>query len=351
MRARSLLLSSLAAATALAVVAPSTTANAATNTSQQPPVFITGTGNGAAPHVKVFTSPDQELNGFYAETPPQGTGVRVASGDVNGDLAADIITATGPGVAGHVTVRSMAGALMGSFTPFGGFTGGVNVASGDVDGDTKAEIITAADAGMTPTVSIWDFENGVATKKYEFLAYDSAFRGGVNVAVAHLVNSTKADIVTGPGPGGGPHVKVFDFGSSQAVLDQGFFAYAPSWNGGVKVSAGDMDGQPSIATGAGPGGGPHVRFFTSKGVLRNEFFAYGGGFNGGVNVAIVASLGGDLGYILTAPIQNGGPHVRGYRANGQMLNINFFAYNPAMNNGVTVAAVPTLGSSNNTTQN
>ena len=35
-------------------------------------MYITGTGNGAAPHVKVFTTPDQELNGWYAETPPQG---------------------------------------------------------------------------------------------------------------------------------------------------------------------------------------------------------------------------------------------------------------------------------------
>ena len=84
---------------------------------------------------------------------------------------------------------------------------------------------------------------------------------------------------------------------------------------------------------------------------KGEFFAYEGGYNGGVNVAVVASLGGDLGYILTAPIQNGGPHVRAFRGNGQALNVSFFAYSPAMTNGVTIAAVPTLGGSNNINQN
>jgi hypothetical protein len=313
-------------------------------------VYITGTGNGAAPHVKVFTTPDQELNGWYAETPPQGTGVRVASGDINGDLVADVITATGPGVPGHVTIRSFDGALMGSFTPYGAFAGGITVAAGDVDGDTKAEIITGAGPGGAPNVTIWDVDNGIASKKYEFLAYDAAFKGGVNVAAAHEVGSTKADIVTGPGAGGGPHVKVWDFGSGAAVLDQQFFAYAGTRSGGVSVAAGEMEGQPAIVTGAGPGGGPHVRWFTSKGVMKGEFFAYGAGFNGGVNVAIVSGNGGDLGYILTAPIQNGGPHVRAFRGDSTPLNINFFAYNPAMTNGVTIAAVPLLGSSNNINQ-
>lgn len=350
MRVRSLLLTSLAAATAVAL--PSTASAATNNNSAQlPPVYITGTGNGAAPHVKVFTTPDQELSGLYDHNPAQATGVRVASGDVDGDLKADLITATGPGTAGVVTVRTMAGALMGSFTPYGGFTGGLNIASGDVDGDTHAEIVVAQDAGAGPNVSVWDFDSGVAKKKYDWFAYDGAFKGGVNIAVAHLVGSTKDDIVTGPGPGGGPHVRVWDVGSGQPVENNGFFAYAPSWSGGVKVSAGDMDGQPMIVTGAGPGGGAHVRQFTSKGVLKGEFFAYSGGYNGGVNVAVVASLGGDLGYILTAPIRNGGPHVRGFRANGQALNISFFAYNAAMNNGVTIAAVPTLGGSNDINQN
>lgn len=41
-----------------------------------------------------------------------------------------------------------------------------------------------------------------------------------------------------------------------------------------------------IATGTGPGGGPHVKLFTTDGVQRASFYAFDAGFLGGVNVAI-----------------------------------------------------------------
>ncbi len=43
------------------------------------------------------------------------------------------------------------------------------------------------------------------------------------------------DIVTGAGPGGGPHVRAFDgvTGSPLAALPGGFLAYPPGFAGGV----------------------------------------------------------------------------------------------------------------------
>ncbi len=106
-----------------------------------------------------------------------------------------------------------------------------------------------------------------------------------------------------------------------------------------------------MVTGAGPGGGPHVRIFSPAGAEKAGFFAYAPGFGGGVNVAVVPGQGSDPGMVLTAPAQQGGPHVRGFGPTGTPLTLSYFAYAPGMINGVTLAAIPVTGSSNNTNQN
>jgi hypothetical protein len=75
----------------------------------------------------------------------------------------------------------------------------------------------------------------------------------------------KADIITGAGPGGGPNVKAFN-GSTLAVLAN-FYAFAPSFKGGVRVSA-VLPGSgsiPDIVTAPGMGGQPFVSVFGPTG--------------------------------------------------------------------------------------
>src|SRR5690606_41543600 len=57
---------------------------------------------------------------------------------------------------------------------------------------------------------------------------------------------------------GGPHVRAMDMPLLNPAMS--FFSYAPNFTGGVRVASGDVngDGQEDIITGAGPGGGPHI---------------------------------------------------------------------------------------------
>ena len=82
------------------------------------------------------------------------------------------------------------------------------VAAGDVNGDGRDDVITGAGAGGGPHVRVFSGDDGAELAG--FFAYDAAFGGGVRVAAGDFDGDGRADILTGPGAGGGPHVRAFD---------------------------------------------------------------------------------------------------------------------------------------------
>ena len=126
------------------------------------------------------------------------------------------------------------------------------------------DLLVGAGAGGGPHVRVLKGLTGAPI--IEFFAFDAGFTGGARVAACDINGDGVPDIVVAAGPGGGPNVRVFD-GVSGAPLPGAlgsFFAYAPGFTGGVVVGCADVngDGVPDIITGAGPGGGPHVRVFS-----------------------------------------------------------------------------------------
>ncbi len=307
--------------------------------------LIVGTGPGAGPHVKAFDGGTQaEVQSFFAYDPSFAGGVRVAAGDVNGDGVSDIITGAGPGAGPHVKVfDGRTHAELYNFFAYGaGFAGGVFVAAGDMNGDGRDDIITGAGAGAAGGhVKVFDGRTGAEVRS--FFALDPSFSGGVTVAGGDVNGDGQADIVVGAGPGApGGHVKVFD-GRTHAELAS-FFAY-PGFTGGVFVAAGDVngDGRADIVTGADADqqtAGGHVKVFDgATGAEFRSFFAYDANFTGGVRVAAGDVNGDGRADIVTGagPGAAGG-HVKVFDGlTGSELS-SFFSFDPSFAGGVFVVA-------------
>jgi hypothetical protein len=251
---------------------------------------------------------------------------------------------------GGVIRRLSVGLATETAAPYGtGFGGGTTVAVGDVDPSGGQEIVTGAGPGGGPHVRVFSAAmNPIGTG---FYAYGANFHGGVDVAVGDVLPDIPGDeIVTGAGAGGGPHVRVF-LGNGQPAPGQagdGFFAYGPSFTGGVSVAVGDVRPDvpgAEIVTGAASSGGPHVRVFSANGTPLDNggFFAFDPGFSGGVQVAVGNFDGADGLEIAVAAGPGGGPHVKLFHADGSALGGGFFAYDPGFTGGVDVAATQVDG--------
>jgi len=264
--------------------------------------------------------------------------IHVASGDFNNDGVADIFAAAGEGGGPAIAIlNSQTGEVLESFFAFDpAFTGGVFIAVQDFNGDGILDIIAGAGTGGGPEVRIFDGSNLRVLKS--FYAYAEDFTGGVRVATLDFNNDGILDLVTGAGPGGAAHVKVFD-GATNAILSQ-WFAYPITFTGGVFVAVGDIgnDGTIEVVTGAGAGGAPVVAVWDPyTGVLLAQFYAYAEDFIGGVRVGVSDGNGDGILDIITGAGKGGGPQVNGFSFPDLDLLFSFYSGDPANTGGVYVS--------------
>jgi len=222
--------------------------------------YVVSAGPGGGPHVKVFSGNPADLsNGvpgtlasFFAYESAFRGGSTVAVADINKDGFADVITGAGPGGGPRVIVFSGAALannqtvqLASYFSGNPANTAGLFVAAGDLGGDGTINIITGTGAGVAPLVTVFtllqqgtnDFYvvDTAATRTVQ--PYDSLFLGGVRVGVINSEQDQQGtlQLITAPGAGGGPNLKVFDPNNNFALVDSFFFPDDPNYTGGIFI--------------------------------------------------------------------------------------------------------------------
>ncbi|OLE55829.1 MAG: hypothetical protein AUG51_01305 [Acidobacteria bacterium 13_1_20CM_3_53_8] len=302
-----------------------------------PTKIVTGPDMRLVPQVNTYSPTGATTDSFFADNPSFTGGIRVAMGNIV--TTNDIITGSGPGAGPVVKVfRGSNHNLVYSFFAFAPtFNLGIFVAAGDVNGDGRADIIVGAGDGngSSPNVRVFSGADGTTVLK-NFFAFDVAFTGGVRVAAGDVNGDGIADIIAGTGPGAA-QVTVFS-GKDLSVL-KNFIAY-PNFTGGVFVAAGDVngDGLDDIITGTGTGVA-NVKVFSGKdGSLLQNFFAFPGA-TGGVRVAASDLNGDGVADVITATGPGDTSQLRAFNGTTLSTLIDFMPYGSSTA-GVFPGAIP-----------
>ena len=156
--------------------------------------IVTGAGLTGGPHVKVFSPYGHQKTEVFAGSAQENTGVSIATGDLNGDGDDEIITGRmGGGDPTVIAFDYKKGRL--SFIialhAFDDYKNGIRVSSGDVDGDGHDEIGVTTSKHETGIVKFFELTGAVATEQSPFVSQlekgliaTTANNGGVDLLLA-----------------------------------------------------------------------------------------------------------------------------------------------------------------------
>ncbi|MBI4458187.1 L,D-transpeptidase family protein, partial [Candidatus Uhrbacteria bacterium] len=214
---------------------------------------------------------------------------------------------------------------------------GSSVAMADFGNDGVAEIIVGAGPGLAPRVTMLRTD-GSAIQSFD--AFDSGMTSGVRVAAGDTNGDGAVDIVVGTGPGVVGRVMIFDRTGAVTGSSSGITPYGQLFRGGVSVAAGDTDGdgRAEIITGAGRGGGPQIRIFNDEGEVKGQFYAFEKKDHRGITIA-AGDLDGDGKVEIMAALADSDGTVKVFDGLTFALRTSFKSFGEKFSGGVSLAAV------------
>jgi len=298
--------------------------------------FVPGVANAAAPDPGLFSPGGTRLTSLVNVA----AGSSYATGDIDNDGVDEIVVGSAPGQSPRVTIYELNGTKIRAFAPFNvSMKAGINVAVGDVTGSGTRRIVVAPRRGVAPQVLVFS-PNG---RKFTlgFFAYARSFHGGVNLALGDVDGDGVEEIITAPGPGGGPHIRCFKF---DGRLVRSFFTRETSFRGGISVTALDynQDGRDDVVSVPQTRSLALVRIFDAQThSLLRQFQAFGG-YRGGTTVA--ANRIGPAERIILSANAGGGGQVLQYRpSTGKIEGMNTFPFGKSWRGGVVGVPVDRNG--------
>lgn len=127
------------------------------------------------------------------------------------------------------------------------------------------KFVAATVGGQQPWVYIFS-DNGQISK--QFLAYDKKFTGGVRVVSADINSDGQMEVITVPGLGGGPHLRIFNLNGE--LLNQ-FMVADKKHSGGLSVTVIEKNQQKLLVVSTQNSKQPQIFFYDFSGKLISSF--------------------------------------------------------------------------------
>lgn len=193
------------------------------------------------------------------------------------------------------------------------------LATGGTAGQTKGPqyIIAVPQGNAGPRVVILDSKGKT---KLSFFAYDSSSKIAIQALSGDVNGDGLNEIVTAPGSGAGPQIKVFN---TKGKLLKQFFAFDKNMTTGVNIALGDVNGDGVDEIIAVPMAGPaaEIKVFNGSGKRLAKFWAYSSSFKGGVSLAVIGDINKDnKADLAVMPASDGGAKLKFFGGTGKVIN-------------------------------